>query len=68
MWSTGWTLSYQMLGVMCHVSGVTCHVSGVRCPVSGVTCHAFNVFFKNLFYKAFELVGGGSVINVVYPA
>ena len=53
---------------MCHMSNVTCHMSRVTCHVSHVTCHVSHVLlvYKKK-YKAYELVGRGSVINGAYP-
>ena len=67
------------LCVKCHMSCVMCHVSRFTCHVSCVTRHIPPVkiifFHNNLFFsilkqkfdKVVELVGGGSVINRVYP-
>ena len=44
----------------CHMSRVTCHMSSITCHVS----LNLNLFFQE---QMVELVGGGSVVNRVYP-
>ena len=56
--------THHVVHVTCHLSCVTCHVLRVTFHVSGVGCH--HLFFFS-FYKVFERVGGGSVINRAYP-
>ena len=45
---------------------VTCHLSYVMCHVMCHMSHYFS-FFLLLLYKEVKVIGGGSVINGVYP-
>ena len=57
-----------MLHVMGHVSHVTSHMSRFTGHVSHVMCQMSRVMFSSSFSdKVLELIGGGSVINGVYP-
>ena len=57
--------SYHLSNVMCHMSDLRCQIACGRCQMACVRCQVSCVFL--FFFKVFELVSGGSVINIAYP-
>jgi hypothetical protein len=48
----------------CYMSHVTCHMSHVTSHMSHNTGQTSLILFLFLFYKVFELVGGGSEVKI----
>ena len=61
-----WENVHPTLCVRCQVSDFTCHVSPVTCHLSRVRLHKKKIYIY-ILKKILKLVGGGSVINGLYP-